>query len=183
MIADFKKKYLKISKPTKINKIIFLDFDNCLVHDINSEPSLKVWELKHGRKHANDGWFNLPESLDLELNCIQRNESVYTDFNERTDINTLTVLLTNRPIILKLEVLNVLNHLGIHLHELTFKSYPEELKRSRIQRYITDYANVEEIVFYDDLYGHFLDCQPLVEKHLRIDFNFILVQNETLIAV
>lgn len=174
---------MKISKPTKINKILFLDFDNCLVHDIDSEQALTAWELKHGSKHANDGWFNLPESLDLELNYIQRNESVYNDFNEKTDANTLTVLLTNRPTVLKTEVLNVLNHLGIHLHELTFKSYPEELKRARIQRYISDYPEVKEIVFYDDLYGHFLDCQPLVEKYMKIDFNFILVQNETLVAV
>lgn len=174
---------MKISKPTKISKILFLDFDNCLVHDINSEPSLKAWELKHGCKHANNGWFNTPESLDLELNDIRRNESVYNDFKEKTDANTLTVLLTNRPTVLKAEVLNVLNHLGVHLHELTFKSYPEELKRVRIQEYISEYPDVKEIVFYDDLYGHFLDCQTLVEKHLKIDFNFILVQNDALITV
>lgn len=77
----------------------------------------------------------------------------------------------------------MLNYLGIQLHDLTFKSYPEELKSVRIQRYVSDYPEVKEIVFYDDLYGHFLDCQPLIEKHLKIDFNFILVQNETLIAV
>lgn len=174
---------MKIHNPTKINKIIFLDFDNCLVHGIDSEQTLTAWELKHGCKHANSGWFNLPESLDLELNCIQRNESVFNDFNEKTEANTLTVLLTNRPTSLKIEVLNVLNYLGVRLHELTFKSYTEELKSARIERFIADYPDTEEIVFYDDLYGHFLDCQPLVEKYLKIDFNFILVQNETLIPV
>lgn len=154
-----------------------------MVHTINSEQGLTAWKLKHGFKHANNGWFNLPESLDLKLNDIQRNESVYNDFSDRSDANTLTVLLTNRPTALKAEVLNVLNHLGIYLHELTFKSYPEELKSTRIAKFIVDYPDVKEIVFYDDLYGHFLDCQPLIEKHLKIDFNFVLVQNETLIAV
>lgn len=91
--------------------------------------------------------------------------------------------MTNRPAILKMEVVNVLNKLGVQLREVTFKSYPEELKSARIERFIVDYPDVKEIVFYDDLYGHFLDCQPLVEKYLKIDFNFILVQNETLIAV
>ncbi|WP_342329903.1 hypothetical protein [Pedobacter sp. FW305-3-2-15-E-R2A2] len=174
---------MKISRPTKIKRIIFLDFDACLVHDINSEQALTAWELKHECKHPNNGWFNSPESLDLELNSIQRNENVYNDFTMRSDSNTLTVLLTNRPTALELEVLNALNHLNVHLHELTFKSYPKELKSTRIAKFIVDYPDVKEIVFYDDLYGHFLDCQPLVEEYLKIDFNFILVQNETLMAV
>jgi hypothetical protein len=154
-----------------------------LVREIESERALTAWEEKHGKPHNNEGWWDLPESLDLNFITIIRNENVFKDFTSKTDFYTRTVLLTNRPLSLQMEVLNVLKRLNLSFDYYTFKTHSGEPKCSRIESFIKEYPTVTSIIFYDDLYGHFVECLPLMDKYQNINFDFVLVENNVLQSV
>lgn len=167
-----------------VKKIIFLDFDDTLIINPDPADALNLWEEKFGVKHHNNGWWNTPESLNTEIFTFKVIESVVEYVEKIKDPNTLTVLLTNRPNTIEKEVINLLEYHNIYLDIHTFKTKPFEKKSDRVATILEKYLDVNEVYFFDDLFGHLLDISELDNspKYSHINFNLIQVADNYILT-
>ena len=101
------------------------------------------------------GWWSKKESLDKEVFDFKPIEEVTQrlkrDFEDKT---CWTVLLTNRVVDLKYEVLDILGGLGLQLDELRMMERNGLNKNSRINLALESLHQVSMIDIYDDDMGN-----------------------------
>jgi len=152
---------------SQIIRVAFYDFDKTLVDTVSAEEGRAMWEKAKKRKYTQIGWWSKKESLDpdvFEFKPIEEvTERLKKDFKDKS---CWTVLLTNRIVGLKAEVLDILGQLGLELDEIKMVERGGLNKNSRINVVLESLPQANLIEVYDDDMGNiemFLD----LKKHLN----------------
>lgn len=153
---------------TQILRVAFYDFDKTLVDTVSAEEGRAMWEKAKKRKYTQIGWWSKKESLDtdvFEFKPIEEiTENLKRDFKDKS---CWTVLLTNRIVGLKEEVLNILGQLGLELDELRMVEKGGLNKNSRINIVLESLPQASLIEIYDDDMGNiemFLDLKKRLNQ-------------------
>ena len=145
----------ELKDKSQIIKVAFYDFDKTLVDTITSEEGRSVWEKKKKKKYPHVGWWSKKESLDKEVFDFKPIEEVTQRLNRDFEDKTCwTVLLTNRVVDLKYEVLDILGGFGLQLDELRMMERNGLNKNSRINLALESLHQVSMIDIYDDDMGN-----------------------------
>lgn len=150
-----------------IKNVYFFDFDNTIV----KQPDIYEW----GPDEEDGEFMDTVESLecDFELNSEIENRYRKADGCD----NSIVVILTNRTIDLKDEVLQILSE-----HDITFDSTlfreKDRSKGNRLNHFlevITDKYEIENVYFWDDKPKHIKDVDRISDKYPDINFKLNLV--------
>lgn len=165
-------------------KVIFLDFDGCLMDAPTPETGKEQWAAHHGKDYPYEGWWSKKESLCLDafqINPFYKLDKVLTEAT--ADPNIRTVLLTNRIGKLENSVKAVLDRQGYVLDMYTFRRGPDN-KGQRIQKILeNEFPEATEAVFYDDDVRHLRDAKAEISnikvplKLFRVDRGEIIPFN------
>lgn len=140
---------------SQILRVAFYDFDKTLVDTVSSEVGRIMWEKKTKRKYPHVGWWSKKESLDRDVfdfePITEITERLKRDFKDKS---CWTVLLTNRTVNLKEEVMGILASLGLEVDEVKMVEKDHLNKNSRINVVLESLPQASLIEIFDDDMGN-----------------------------
>lgn len=138
------------NKIKNITKLVFIDHDGTLMDVPMPDTGRVQWKEKTGTDYPHQGWWGQPDSLNREVFDIQPFDSIKNILhNENSSPNSYTVLLTNRIPKFKPIIMNLLDSMGLHFDEYSFKN-DQRNKKERILEISSKFPLLEEINVYDD---------------------------------
>ncbi|MEK6828580.1 MAG: GNAT family N-acetyltransferase [Nanoarchaeota archaeon] len=146
-----------------MTKLSIFDFDKTLVNTPEPEVGMPEWEQKTGQKWKGSWWEN-PNSLDTRIFDMSVNPSVISAYKkERSNPNTLVVMMTGRKGVVKKEVEKILSLKGLRFDDHLFNDGGETLdfKIREIQKAIRYSPNIREVEMWDDRTAHIPVFQKL----------------------
>jgi hypothetical protein len=140
---------------SQIIRVAFYDFDKTLVNTVNADVGRFMWEKKTKKKYPHVGWWSKKESLDRDVfdfkPITEITERLKRDFNDKS---CWTVLLTNRIVNLKEEVMGILSSLGLQVDEVKMVEKDHLNKNSRITVVLESLPQASVIEVFDDDMGN-----------------------------
>ena len=173
------KKILKESVGKEITRFAVFDFDGTLIDTPLPEDGKKIWKEKTGTDWPNAGWWSKPESLDMKVFDMPVIPSVIEAYKqERSNPNTLVVMMTGRIKRLSVQVETILDSKG-----LTFDKYVYNMGGSTLHSKITsmdeilkEYPTIKSVQMFDDRVEHIDSFKTWGHNLKGISFNITLVE-------
>ncbi|CAG7581284.1 MAG: putative hydrolase [uncultured marine phage] len=151
-----------------IKNIYAFDFDNTFV----KQPDIYKWNPM-ADEEDND-YMESTKSLDYKFEI---NDEIKEQFLKAQNCEeSLAVILTNRTIKLRNEVLDILSDHGISFDATLFR-IADRSKGNRLDcflRTISGFHTIENVHFWDDKTKHINDVERITEKHPDINFELTL---------
>ena len=138
----------------KITKLAIFDFDGTLVNTPLPDKGRIEYEKKTGQPWPHKGWWGQPDSLDTKVFDMPVIDSVISDYKtEKTNPNTLTILLTGRIKKLSTYVEKVLKEKGLSFDEYHYNNggSTDAFKVKILDDLIRKYPDVEVEMWEDRL--------------------------------
>lgn len=140
-------------------KVKVFDFDSTLVEPNGEE---------------NDEFMETSESLNFDFKLKKSTLKEYLKASEEED--TILVLLTNRTIKLKTEVIELLERKEITFDYHLFRNI-DRSKGNRLSNFIDKFEKeIKEIYFWDDKQKHINDVKRIQSNHNDIKFQLNIVK-------
>lgn len=154
------------------------DFDATLMDSPEPEEGKKMWKNKTGEEYPYEGWWGRPESLNNDILNIKPFKSILGKLNDSmNNINTHTIILTNRISKLKPQLEKILKDNNISVDELITKENGKK-KGDVILDYINKHTDLKEINVYDDMEKNIVDFKSIRNKIPNdIKFNIYKVKD------
>jgi len=152
-----------------MTKLSIFDFDKTLVNTPEPEFGASEWEQKTGQKWKGSWWEN-PNSLDTKIFDMSVNPSVISAYKvERSNPNTLVVMMTGRKKVVEKEVMNILSMKGLKFDDHLFNDGGETLdfKIREIKNALRYNPNIREVSLYDDRAAHLQAFQNLGNELIK----------------
>jgi hypothetical protein len=167
----------------KYKKLISFDFDKTLFFTPEPELGKDIFLEKTGKVWPHKGWWGKPETLDLEIFEIPKNDWVYNHFLESTeDDENYIILATGR--LKKVEgmvdnVNKILNKNSIEFDEVHLNWGGDTLKfKIKLFEQKIEALGVEEFIMFDDRELHLIEFEEWAEEQ-NIKITIIDVVNKT----
>jgi hypothetical protein len=167
----------------KYKKLISFDFDKTLFHTPEPELGKGIFLEKTGKVWSHKGWWGKPETLDLEIFEIPKNDWVYNHFLEYTeDDENYIILATGR--LKKVEgmsdnVHKILEKNDIEFDEVHLNWGGDTLKfKIKLFEEKIKSLGVEEFIMFDDRSEHLSEFEKWADKQ-NIKITIIDVINKT----
>jgi hypothetical protein len=167
----------------KYKKLISFDFDKTLFFTPEPELGKDIFLEKTGKVWPHKGWWGKPETLDLEIFEIPKNDWVYNHFLEYTeDDENYIILATGR--LKKVEgmvdnVNKILNKNSIEFDEVHLNWGGDTLKfKIKLFEQKIEALGVEEFIMFDDRELHLIEFEEWAEEQ-NIKITIIDVVNKT----
>jgi tRNA nucleotidyltransferase/poly(A) polymerase len=177
-----KSENLNESVQTEEKVVKFFDFDGCLVNSVQPEEGMPLYKAATGKDYPHKGWWNRPESLDLDIFDIQPNSEIERAFREATnDKNAYTVLLTSRQKPLKDHVMKILQKHNMVFDDYAFRDDERDKGERILDIMIYLYPDVKKLEFYDD---DFNNIQSVHDSLIDTDYDYVVhpVENGKIIS-
>ena len=153
-----------------IKNIYLFDFDNTLVE----QPDIYKWNPMADEE---DNEY-MESTKSLEYDFVLKKE-IKKHFTKATNCDeSLVVILTNRTIKLRNEILDILSDHGIDFDASLFR-IGDRSKGNRLDcflRTIEGFHSVENVHFWDDKTKHIEDVERITDNHPHINFQLNLVE-------
>ena len=153
-----------------IKNLYLFDFDNTLV----KQPEIYKWNPMADEE--DNEYMESKKSLDYNF---ELNDHIEEHFHKANNCEeSLVVILTNRTIKLRNEVLTILEERGLTFDATLFR-ITDRSKGNRLDcflRIIQEYHDIENIHFWDDKTKHINDVKRVSKKHPEINFELNLVE-------
>jgi hypothetical protein len=151
------KRILRESTNDSIDRIAVFDFDGTLMDTLEPDSGRKIYKEKTGEEWPFKGWWGRKESLDMDVFNFQPIQSVIDQYHkERSNPNTLVVMLTGRIPKLSNEVENILNHYNVkfdrYLYNYGGSTLPNKIEQ--MGDLLKEFPNVQTMVLLDDRDEH-----------------------------
>lgn len=172
---------LKEGTSDNIDRIVVFDFDSTLVNSPLPEEGKTIYKEKTGEDWPYMGWWGKPESLDMNIFDIAPLPSVQSAYTkERSNPNTLVVMLTGRIKKLAPQVEDILNTYGFRfdLYEYNNGGTTLRSKINTLESLLKSYQNVKSISMFDDRIEHIDSFKAWGDIHKGISFNITLVDGQ-----
>jgi len=148
-----------------ITRIAFYDFDGTLVDSPMPDTGREIWKQKTGKAYSHEGWWGIPESLNLDVFDIK----VFPDTVRRLNADmarpdTYVVILTARVTKIIPAIEKILQKYNIKVDEISANSGADKDKDLRIKRFLQKFPNVKEVDVYDDREKEFKILLPLRDE-------------------
>lgn len=137
----------------KITKLSIFDFDGTLIMSPLPDTGKIEYEKKTGQPWPHKGWWGQDDSLNTEIFDMPVIDSVISDYKtEKSNTNTLTVLLTGRMKKLAPSVEKVLRKNSLSFDEYHYNNggSTEVFKIKTLDDLIKKYPDVELEMWEDD---------------------------------
>jgi len=133
-----------------IKKVVYIDHDGTLINVPMPDTGRVIWKEKTGVDYPHVGWWGQPDSLNTEVFDIQPFQSIENILKtENANPSSYTVLLTNRIPKFEPIIKNLLDSMGLHFDEYSFKN-DNRNKKERILEISSKFSSLEEINVFDD---------------------------------
>lgn len=167
----------------KYKKLISFDFDKTLFFTPEPEFGKDIFLEKTGKVWPHIGWWGKPETLDLEIFEIPKNDWVYNNFLKyNEDSENYIILATGR--LKKVEgmvdnVYKILEKNDIEFDEVHLNWGGDTLKfKLKLFEQKIKSLGVEEFVMFDDREDHLSEFEKWADKQ-NIKITIIDVINKT----
>jgi hypothetical protein len=148
-LSDFSK------DKSQIIRVAFYDFDKTLVETVDADEGRFIWEKKTKKKYPHVGWWSKKESLDMDVFDFEPIEEITQRLKrDFEDESCWTVLLTNRRVNLKKEVMDILFSFGLQFDEIKMVEETNLNKNSRIRVVLESLPQASLIEAFDDDMGN-----------------------------
>jgi hypothetical protein len=140
----------------KITKLSVFDFDGTLIMTPLPETGRITYEKKTGKPWPHKGWWGQADSLDTSIFEMPVIQSVLSDYKtEKSNPNTLMVLLTGRMVKLGDTVKKVLDENGLTFDEYHYNTggSTDDFKIKTLNSLVDKYPNCE-IEMWEDRLEH-----------------------------
>lgn len=144
------------------NKLSVFDFDGTLIDTPLPDAGRITYEKKTGQPWPHKGWWGQADSLDTSVFEMPVIKSVGDDYNtEKTNANTVMVLLTGRMAKLGSLVKKVLDEKGLTFDEYHYNTggSTDDFKIKTLTKLVEKYPNCE-VEMWEDRMEHI----PLFEQ-------------------
>jgi hypothetical protein len=141
----------------KKTKLAFFDFDGTLIATPLPDVGKGIYKNVTGNDWPHVGWWGQPLSLDTDIFDIKPIPSVVSDYKkEKSDTNTIVVMLTGRMVKLSGEVKKILDQHNLHFDEYHYNrgGSTEVSKIKTMETLLEKYKDVVEIQMWDDRLEH-----------------------------
>ena len=143
---------------TQYTKLAVFDFDGTLIDTPTPEEGMVTYEQKTGKPWPYVGWWSKPESLDMKIFDMKPIQSVVSDYyREKSDSNTMVIMLTGRIQKLSPEVEAVLKKFNLSFDGYFYKmvgSGTDIAKINTINRILEKYPSIKSVEMWDDRLSH-----------------------------
>jgi hypothetical protein len=163
-----------------ITRIVVFDFDGTLVNSPLPENGRLEYKEKTGQDWPYQGWWGRPESLDTNIFDIDTIPSVISAYRkERSNLNTLLVMLTGRIKKLSTQVEAILNLNGLKFDVYEYNNGGSTLtsKINTLDNLLKVYPNVKSLSMFDDRVEHIDAFKAWGAAHDNINFDITVVDS------
>ena len=161
-----------------ITKLAIFDFDGTISNSPKPEEGIGRWEKLKGVKFTHDDWWGSSESLDTNVfNFIFYKNVVNTLNREKSNPNTLVIILSSRVEKLRPYIKKILKQNGLSVKSLELKS-DERTKGDKILELIDKFPALKQIDVYDDRdkeIKSYLSIKDQIPENIK--FNIYVVNN------
>jgi hypothetical protein len=164
-------------------KIVFFDFDGCIMNSPKPEEGKAYYEKVHGTPYPHIGWWARKESLCMDTFDIQPFPAVDKVLRfAMADPYSRAILLTSRIGKMEQYIRAVLDKQGYTLDSYTF-SAGKDNKGERMRKILEmSYPDALETEFYDDDPKHLLDAKIAMSGH-KIKLKLFRVDNGEIVEM
>jgi len=141
----------------KKSKLVVMDFDGTLVDTpLPTDENKAIWKEKTG-KSWEGGWFGNSDSLNLDVFEMPTIPSVISSYRkEKSNPNSLVIMLTGRIMSVSMDVKRVLNHHGLKFDDYLFNDGGETSKNKikHMEMILKYNPNIRTVEIFDDRDSH-----------------------------